>query len=191
MITKFDEFLNEGKKSYDYDKIVSKFNLKKYPTIIPPDDKEECIKILLKDFEKDLKDDPENTKVYFGEGNEEGMGKEEFEDGTIEQEIRKIDIESTRHEVVHAIQKKKYPEMLENELAGKEKFWSTIFDNYENHKIYLSIPGETMAYAFSWVVGDEHKMFGKTIKQRYEDIGGKVLDFFNEYVKEYKEKLKK
>ena len=82
-------------------------------------------------------------------------------------------------------------EMLENELAGKEKFWSTIFDNYENHKIYLSIPGETMAYAFSWVVGDEHKMFGKTIKQRYEDIGGKVLDFFNEYVKEYKEKLKK
>lgn len=182
--TNFKTWLNENKT---YDEIVSKFDLKKYPIIIPPNNKDKCVNMYFNMLKKESND--KNFVLVMGE---KEYKKEDFKNNEVEilKEIKKMPFKQLQHEVVHAIQDIKYPKLSNNEFVGKKEFWSAVFKNYENHKIYLSMPHEIMAYAFSWAVGDySSNQFGKSVKKRYEEIGGKVLELFNKYLDEYKEKL--
>ena len=181
------QFINESKKD----------KLKKYPVLIPPTDKEELVQLMIDNFKKQLKDDP-NTKSYFGVGDDKPCGKEELENGEFEEMVRKVPIKALQHEAVHFMQSEKYDDMWDDMPTG-DKFWDSIFDNDDSHKKYLSMPSEIMAYAFSYVVDDDSvddlkdksDFIKKPSYEKYEEIGGNVFDLYKHYIEEYKESLDK
>ena len=183
------ESLNENPKDEKFEKAISKFNFKKHPIVKPPKDREELIKLMLQDAKKQFNEDP-NTKIYF---KDVVCTEKDLENGKLEKQFRKLTTKALQHEVLHMIQGEKLPELYK-EFPKGEEFWDKIFDEDFEHKVYLSLPYEIMAYAFSVSVGDltssnlrsKTEFIRKPTVQKYKEIGGKVYELFKHYLEEYK-----
>lgn len=177
MTVKFNDFINESTKK-----------LKKYPIIIPPDNKEDCIDILIEDSISTLKDD-EGELSFPGKKYKSG---EEIDIDEIRKDWENTDLHVLQHEYIHAIQTKKYEDMWEGTPTDSE-FWDNLFSHEkidEDFKTYLSMPAEIMAYAFSWVKtkGTNDSLLRNKkvpIYDIYKEIGGDVYELFKHYVNGY------
>jgi hypothetical protein len=148
--------------------LEKKSKLKQYPIQIPPKTKAECIKICSK---TKMADGP----WYMNSG---GDDKEmSFKDAA-----KGWDIETTRHETVHALQEINIPGIFKGLPALSHKFVST--EKYKQ-KHYYSRPPEIMAFAYDTAMGVDVAKNEKTFKA----IGGEVYELFTHYVDEYKKVL--
>jgi len=175
-------------KNYnEYIKLLESTKVKYYEPILPKGSKKEFIDILIKDFEKQLKNDPKFA-MYIHD-----------KPVTDVEEIRKFfnsdDINNITHEVIHIKQQEKYPKMFGYLLKQAQKDWDELEKNNnitKNMRGYLSNPPEIMAYAFSYIYITKKKigedMYGK-IDDIYKQIGGEVYDVFKKYVDFYEQNI--
>lgn len=153
-------FLIEKKKS----------KLKAYPVQVPPKSKKECIKICSK------------TKMAEGPWFINTSDKDDDKEVSFEDAIKEWDIETTRHETVHALQEINIPGIFKGLPELSHKFVSS--EKYKQ-KHYYSRPPEIMAFAYDTAMGVDAAKNEKTFKA----IGGEVYDLFTHYVQEYKKVL--
>ena len=134
------------------------------PAIIPPTDKEEMKRLMIK-YHKDkwADDDGKFTR-----------STEEITDELIAMGKKGYII--LGHETIHALQKKLAPQLLKGS--------SDLGDDITADKVkYLSLPSEIMAFAYTNVMGD------KKNESMYRNIGGDVYKLYMKYIEEYKNKL--
>lgn len=140
------------------------FGLSYHPALIPPDDIEDCKKIMIQTNKDKWADDKGNFTV---------STKDE-----IEKIIKQKNGEAIlRHETVHALQKEKAPYLFK----GSNKLGKDIT---KDKKKYISLPSEIMAFALSNVLGD------KKYEALYKEIGGNVYKLYLKYIDEYKNQIK-
>lgn len=155
------ELIREGKlKKY-----------KKYPIVIPPTTKEECIKAMLQS--KKTSEGPWTANVN---GKDVEMKPEEA--------INQMSLKTLRHEALHAKQEKEIPEIFK----GLPKLTHS-FNSSEEYKMkhYYNRPPEIMAYAYDSCMGVDAKKNDAI----FDKIGGEVLELYKHYKEEYKRALKK
>ena len=139
--------------------------LTRYPVVVPPNSREECIKILLNDSET-------SKGPWFI--NKDGKSVEI----SAEEAISDMDIENLRHEALHALQRKKIPKIFKNLPK-----LSHDFDSSEEYKMkhYYNRPPEIMAYAYDSVMNVNTQESDKI----FQKIGGEVYNLYNHYKTEY------
>ena len=143
--------------------------LKRYPIVVPPNTKKECIKVLLNN--KKMSKGPWATNV-----------KGKTVEMTAEEAFAKMNLKTLRHEALHALQLETTPGMFRNLPALTHDF-----DSSEEYKMahYLNRPPEIMAYAYDSVMNVNRKENDRVFKK----IGGDVYELYNHYKEEYKKVL--
>jgi hypothetical protein len=171
-------------------KIFESSKLKYYDIILPPKSKKECVDILLKDFEKQGSD----AKMFDTDGNP--LTQKDLKSGKLKKFINSLPLKILQHEVIHIKQTQMYPDMTS---ATKKVNFDKIFSNDNEHKKYLSLPTEIMAYAFSHAVNDKSideelkdksEFIKKPIYDKYKEIGCEVFKLYKYYIKEYQKRFK-
>lgn len=143
--------------------------LKRYPVVVPPTSKKECIDVLLSD--KTMSEGPWATNV-----------KGKTVEMTAEEAFKKMDLNTLRHEALHALQLKQIPGIFKNLPKLSHQFDSP--EDYKK-KHYYNRPPEIMAYAYDSCMGVNTRSSDKTFKE----IGGDVYDLYLHYKEEYKKVL--
>ncbi len=144
--------------------------LKQYIIQIPPNTKKECIEI--------MKKVPSITKGPWMKN----VNNKEVQQ-TFKQAVKDMDIETARHETLHALQELNIPEIFKDLPVLTHQFDST--EEYKK-KHYYNRPPEIMAYAYDTVMG----VNSQENQRIYKEINGKVNELFQHYVQEYKHYLK-
>jgi len=144
--------------------------LKKYSVVVPPTSKEECINILLN-----------NDATSKGTCAINVNGKDVEVDCVAA--IKKMSINTLRHEALHVLQMEKIPDIFKNLPKLSHKF-NTSEDYKKKH--YYNRPPEIMAYAYDACMGVNTKLNDKV----YKEIGGDVYDLYLHYKEEYSKKIK-
>ena len=143
--------------------------LKRYPVIIPPTGKEECINILLN-----------NEATSKGPWITNVRGKDV--ETTAEEAFEKMNIKTLRHEALHALQMEQIPDIFKNLPKLSHQFNTS--EDYKK-KNYYNRPPEIMAYAYDASMGVNTKLADRI----YKEIGGDVYDLYQHYKQEYKNTL--
>ena len=143
--------------------------LKRYAIVVPPTTKKECIEALLSD--KKMSEGPWAMNV-----------KGKTVEMTAEEALKKMDLNTLRHEALHALQNKTIPGIFRNLPKLTHSF-----DSSEEYKMahYFNRPPEIMAYAYDSVMNVNRKENDRIFKK----IGGDVYDLYNHYKEEYKKVL--
>ena len=206
----FEQFINESKIFEKSSKWITKDNLGKelffvnqthFPIQVPPyissqffdkpesEEYKKCEKKCLDILEIGGYTKFKWTKKYYkGE-----KTWKEFCDITKEKDGPDYYINLLRHESIHVLQKKHYPEMSKN----IDFVYDPKAKNHMENPKYIASPIEQQAWAFEIVIKSSYTDLWKTALSNREKLlkiskdYQNVVDIFKRYVEEYKENIKK